>query len=106
MARIGIGEIRAMKAMSAREAQNNFGLMIDTARAGPVQIEKDIEGSAIGADSEDDFKGLFDDLDVDSGKLAPTAEIARIVARQAELRSAIGAIVADLEGADLDGNAA
>lgn len=28
-----------------------------------------IEGSANGFDSEDDFKGLFDDLDVNSGKL-------------------------------------
>lgn len=31
-----------------------------------------IEGSAIGADSEDDIKGLFDDLDVNSGKLGPS----------------------------------
>ncbi len=29
-----------MKAMSAREAKNAFGLMIDTARAEPVLIEK------------------------------------------------------------------
>ena len=29
-----------MKTMSAREAKNAFGLMIDTARAGPVLIEK------------------------------------------------------------------
>ncbi len=36
------------------------------------QVFKDIEGSALGADSEDDFKGLFDDLDVNSGKLGPT----------------------------------
>ena len=32
----------------------------------------DIERSAAGADSEDDFKGLFDDLDVNSSKLGPT----------------------------------
>jgi type I restriction enzyme M protein len=31
-----------------------------------------IEGSANGADSEDDLKGLFDDLDVNSSKLGPT----------------------------------
>ena len=31
-----------------------------------------IEGSAIGADSENDIKGLFDDLDVNSSKLGPT----------------------------------
>jgi type I restriction enzyme M protein len=36
------------------------------------RVFKDIEGSAVGADSEDDFKGLFDDLDVNSGKLGPT----------------------------------
>ena len=29
-----------MKTMSAREAKNAFGLMIDTARAEPVRIEK------------------------------------------------------------------
>ncbi len=29
-----------MKTMSAREAKNAFGLMIDTARAVPVRIEK------------------------------------------------------------------
>lgn len=31
-----------------------------------------IENSAKGSDSEDDFKGLFDDLDVNSNKLGPT----------------------------------
>jgi type I restriction enzyme M protein len=31
-----------------------------------------IEGSAKGSDSEDDIKGLFDDLDVNSNKLGPT----------------------------------
>ena len=32
-------------------------------------VFRDIEGSAVGADSEDDLKGLFDDLDVNSSKL-------------------------------------
>jgi type I restriction enzyme M protein len=36
------------------------------------RVFKDIEGSAIGADSEDNFKGLFDDLDINSNKLGPT----------------------------------
>ena len=36
------------------------------------RIFAEIEGSANGADSEDDLKGLFDDLDVNSGKLGPT----------------------------------
>lgn len=33
---------------------------------------KNIEGSAVGADSEHDIKGLFDDLDVNSTKLGQT----------------------------------
>ena len=36
------------------------------------RVFKNIEGSAVGTDSEDDLKGLFDDLDVNSGKLGPT----------------------------------
>ncbi len=36
------------------------------------KVFKDIEASSIGADSEDDFKGLFDDLDVNSSKLGHT----------------------------------
>lgn len=36
------------------------------------KVFKNIEASSIGADSEDDFKGLFDELDVNSSKLGPT----------------------------------
>jgi len=36
------------------------------------RVFKAIEGSALDSDSEDDFKGLFDDLDVNSSKLGPT----------------------------------
>ncbi len=36
-----------MKSMSAREAKNAFGLMIDTARAGPVLIEKHGRGVVV-----------------------------------------------------------
>ena len=36
------------------------------------RIFANIEDSAIGAESEDDFKGLFDDLDVNSSKLGLT----------------------------------
>ena len=36
------------------------------------RVFKDIEGSATGTASEDDIKGLFDDLDVNSSKLGPT----------------------------------
>jgi type I restriction enzyme M protein len=35
---------------------------------------RNIESSAKGAESENDFKGLFDDIDVNSGKLGPTVE--------------------------------
>ncbi|MCY4137097.1 MAG: type I restriction-modification system subunit M [Rhodobacteraceae bacterium] len=36
------------------------------------RVFANIEGSAVGSDSEDDFKGLFDDIDVNSSKLGPT----------------------------------
>ena len=36
-----------MKIMSAREAKNGFGLMIDTARAEPVLIEKHGRGVVV-----------------------------------------------------------
>ncbi|PKQ25166.1 MAG: type I restriction-modification system subunit M [Actinobacteria bacterium HGW-Actinobacteria-4] len=36
------------------------------------RVFKNIEGSAVGSDSEDDLKGLFDDLDVNSSKLGNT----------------------------------
>ena len=36
------------------------------------RVFRNIEASAIGTDSEDDLKGLFDDLDVNSAKLGPT----------------------------------
>ncbi|MEJ5143231.1 type II toxin-antitoxin system Phd/YefM family antitoxin [Gluconobacter albidus] len=36
-----------MKTMSAREAKNGFGLMIDTARAEPVLIEKHGRGAVV-----------------------------------------------------------
>lgn len=37
-----------------------------------AMVFRGIEGSADGADSEDDFKGLFDDLNVNSQRLGPT----------------------------------
>ena len=36
------------------------------------RVFKDIEGSAVGTDSEDDLKGLFDDMDPNSPKLGST----------------------------------
>jgi type I restriction enzyme M protein len=51
-------------------------------------IFRDIEGSAVGFDSEDDLKGLFDDLDVNSNKLGPT--VAKRNEKLARLLDAIG----------------
>lgn len=48
----------------------------------------EIEGSANGADSEDDLKGLFDDLDVNSSKLGPT--VAKRNEKLVKLFDAIG----------------
>ncbi len=48
----------------------------------------DIEASAKGARSEDDLKGLFDDLDVNSSKLGPT--VARRNEKLVKLLDAIG----------------
>ena len=47
-----------------------------------------IEASAVGAESEDDLKGLFDDLDVNSNKLGPT--VARRNEKLVKLLDAIG----------------
>lgn len=52
------------------------------------RVFKHIEGSAIGAESEDDFKGLFDDLDVNSAKLGPT--VAKRNEKLVKLLDAIG----------------
>lgn len=43
-----------MKTMSARQAMNAFGLMIDTARAGPVLIEKHGRGVVVALAVEED----------------------------------------------------
>ena len=52
------------------------------------KVFKDIEASALGAGSEDDFKGLFDDLDVNSSKLGPT--VAKRNEKLVKLLDAIG----------------
>jgi type I restriction enzyme M protein len=52
------------------------------------RVFRNIEGSAIGTDSEDDLKGLFDDLDVNSAKLGPT--VARRNEKLVKLLHAIG----------------
>jgi type I restriction enzyme M protein len=52
------------------------------------RVFKNIEGSAIGTDSEDDLKGLFDDLDVNSSKLGNT--VAKRNEKLVKLLDAIG----------------
>ena len=51
-------------------------------------VFKNIEGSAVGAGSEDDIKGLFDDLDVNSSKLGST--VAKRNEKLVKLLDAIG----------------
>src|SRR3954447_19185857 len=53
-----------------------------------AKVFKNIEGSAAGTESEDDLKGLFDDLDVNSGKLGNT--VARRNEKLVKLLDAIG----------------
>ncbi len=52
------------------------------------RVFKNIEASAQGTGSEDDFKGLFDDIDVNSNKLGGT--VAQRNGRLAKLLNAIG----------------
>ncbi|MDO4443612.1 MAG: type I restriction-modification system subunit M [Slackia sp.] len=62
------------------------------------QVFKNIEGSAVGADSEGDFKGLFDDMDVNSAKLGNT--VAERNAKLVKLITKIGGL--DFGGAFQD----
>lgn len=52
------------------------------------RIFSDIESSATGSESEDDFKGLFDDIDVNSNKLGPT--VAKRNEKLVKLLEAVG----------------
>ncbi|WP_459958405.1 type I restriction-modification system subunit M [Mycobacterium avium] len=52
------------------------------------KVFRNIEGSAVGSDSEDDLKGLFDDLDVNSAKLGNT--VAKRNEKLVKLLDAIG----------------
>jgi len=67
----------------ARNARNDANLNETLER-----VFNNIESSAKGAESENDLKGLFDDLDVNSGKLGNTVE--RRNQRLAKLLEAIG----------------
>src|SRR4051812_2458425 len=61
-----------------------------------AKVFRNIEGSAVGTASEDDIKGLFDDLDVNSNKLGPT--VAKRNEKLVKLLDAIGDL--DLGHAD------
>lgn len=63
------------------------------------RVFRNIEASAFGADSEDDLKGLFDDLDVNSAKLGPT--VAKRNEKLVKLLDAIG----DLDIGDFNDHA-
>ena len=52
-----------------KNAKNNPDLNVTLSK-----VFKNIENSAKGQESEDDFKGLFDDVDVNNKKLGPTVE--------------------------------
>ncbi|MGL4560468.1 MAG: type I restriction-modification system subunit M, partial [Afipia sp.] len=65
------------------------------------RVFKNIEGSAVGTDSEDDLKGLFDDLDVNSSKLGNT--VAKRNEKLARLLDAIGDLpLGDFEDHSID----
>ena len=53
-----------------------------------ARVFRNIEGSAVGTDSEDDLKGLFDDLDVNSAKIGQS--VAKRNEKLVKLLDAIG----------------
>ena len=61
-----------MKTVSAREAKNAFGLMIDTARAEPVRIEKHGRGVVMMI-SVEEYERLHDNADGAMSRLGPAA---------------------------------
>ena len=65
-----------------------------------ARVFRRIEASAIGADSEDDFKGLFDDLDVNSSKLGAT--VAKRNEKLVKLLDAIGDLKLGHNGNTID----
>jgi len=59
---------------------------------------KSIEKSAVGSASEDNFKGLFDDIDVNSNKLGPT-----VIKRNKRLKKLIS-VIGDMQLGDYQDN--
>lgn len=79
-----------------KTAKNNENLNIDLAN-----IFKDIEGSAVGFQSEDDIKGLFEDVDTTSNRLGGT--VAEKNKRLADILTGIGEInFGDFKSNDID----
>lgn len=62
------------------------------------EIFKNIEASAIGSPSEENFKGLFDDIDVNSNKLGPT-----VIKRNKRLKKLI-TVIGDMDLGDYQDN--
>ena len=83
---------RPVRQCSRKRAQDDENLNETLER-----VFRNIEGSAMGTDSEDDLKGLFDDLDVNSAKLGPT--VAKRNEKLVKLLDAIG----DLQLGDFNG---
>jgi type I restriction enzyme M protein len=83
-----------------------FGNVRERARHDPdlnetlAKVFRHIEASARGTASEDDFKGLFDDLDVNSNKLGPT--VARRNEKLVKLLHAIGELKLGHNGNTID----
>lgn len=65
-----------MKTMSAREAKNAFGLMIDTARAEPVLIEKHGRGVVM-VIAVEEYERLTVRPDAPGKTTTPTPEASR-----------------------------
>ncbi len=65
-----------MKTMSAREAKNAFGLMIDTARAEPVLIEKHGRGVVM-VIAVEEYERLSVRPDAPEKATAPTREASK-----------------------------
>jgi type I restriction enzyme M protein len=63
---------------------------------------KNIENSAVGTDSEDSFKGLFDDLDINSNKLGST--VVKRNEQLVKLLKAIGKLPLNKKGSFADNN--
>lgn len=88
----------------AKEKSEKEGKEVETANLDEdlneklQQIFKNIESSAIGTPSEENFKGLFDDIDVNSNKLGPT-----VIKRNKRLKKLIS-VIGDMNLGDYQDN--